>query len=988
MDQADRARVPRSRLAVPRAPGLARARLLTALDAVRSTGLGLVDAPPGAGKTTLMAQWAGTLDLPVAWYRADPHDAASSRLVEQLATVLGRAGGAEQEYAGVAAGRHHDGAEALALALEQRAPPMLLVVDDLHVLAGSAAEAALERFVLLAPPQLLVLLGTRWTPTFNLAHTEFPAPVTVTGDDLRFRSWEVEELFRDMYRSPLRPDDAAALVRHTEGWAAAIRLFHLSTLGRSPAERRRAIAGLSGRCRYAGTYLSAQVLAGLPESLRGFLRRTSVFEVLTGARCDSLLGHRGGQEALVELERRRTLTSSEDGGATFRSHRVLRHHLETALYEELGQAETRAWYRRAADVLEAEGDDAEALRARCRADDWDGTQRLLRDAGPRLAGTRAYGWTDHLPRWLAEQHPWVTLTEARALLADGRLEAAVRAGRDAEAQFTDPLGHELSRDVVRSAEIWLPGRGRPTTRWDDLLRQATRRDPAAVAEEAHSAGAPPASLVEGVARLLAGDYRRGEAVLRRCGDDLATDGAPALAARMAIASLAALVEPGPQTASALDTVHLEAERRGLTWLARVSGGVVAARGGTVRDTALAGAVVADCDERGDPWGAALVAAASALARLRGGDPSAAALEALAGRFRALDAGVLEAWARAGHALAAVWAELPEAEVEARAAESVARAAAVEGARAIAYAALARTADHDEAELLELAASTAHNTGLECHPWRWLGVQGPTRPAPAVEVPAQRRREPRTPRVHVVCFGRFGLTVEHAEPDLTAVRPRARAALRLLALHAGAPVHRELLAAALWTDLDPAAAMHNLQVAVSSLRGALEPGRRGRDSRLLVRDGEAYVLVLGEGSDADLHAFDRAVDEAARHRVAGREGAAITALQRAVDLYRGDVLPEDGPAEWITGPRDRYRLRAAEAAATLAELQLGRGDTAAAAAAARRSVHLEYWRDASWRILIEAYRRNGDVAAAKRARRAYGDMLASLDVPGDELLLPG
>jgi DNA-binding SARP family transcriptional activator len=765
-------------------------------------------------------------------------------------------------------------------------------------------------------------------------------------------------------------------------------LFHLSTLGRSPAERRRAIAGLGGRCRYARTYLAAQVLAGLPESLAGFLRRTSVFEVLTGDRCDSLLGRRGGQETLVELERRRTLTSSEDGGETFRSHRVLRHHLEASLYEELGRSQTRAWYRRAADLLEAEGADEEALGARCRADDWEGTQRLLHDAGARLAHRRAYGWTDHLPRWLAEKHPWVTLAEARGLLADGRLDAAVRAGRGAEAQFTDALGRELSLEVVRSAETWLPGGRRPGTRWDELLRQATRRDPAAVAAAAQTLDQPQASLAEGVARLLNGDRRRGEAILRRCGDDLVTDDAPALAARLAVASLTALVEPGPEAASEVDTVHLEAERRGLTWLARVAGGVVAARGGTARDVELARAVVADCDERGDPWGAALVAAAAALVQLRSGHPSASALEELAARFRTLDAGVLEAWARAGHALAAVWADLPEAETEARAAESVARAAAVEGARAIAYAALACTPGHDRAELLELAASTARSAGLGHHPWTWLGIQSPPRPAATVDVPPQRRPRPRTPRLQVICFGRFGLTVENADLDLTAVRPRARAALRLLSLHAGAPVHRELLAAALWTDLDPDAAMHNLQVAVSSLRGALEPGRRGRDSRLLVRDGEAYVLVLGEGSDSDLQAFDRAVDDAAQLRVAGRDDRAIDSLQRAVELYRGDVLPEDGPAEWATGARDRYRLRAAEAAATLAELQLRRGDTAAAAAAARRSVNIERWRDGSWRILIEAYRRAGDVAAAERARRAYGAMLASLDVPGDGILLPG
>jgi DNA-binding SARP family transcriptional activator len=194
------------------------------------------------------------------------------------------------------------------------------------------------------------------------------------------------------------------------------------------------------------------------------------------------------------------------------------------------------------------------------------------------------------------------------------------------------------------------------------------------------------------------------------------------------------------------------------------------------------------------------------------------------------------------------------------------------------------------------------------------------------------------------------------------------------------VHREDLAAVLWSELDGRAAMHNIQVAVSQLRGALEPARRGRDSRVLVRDGEAYQLVLGEGSDSDLRAFDRALEEAARHRAVPAEAA--VALRRAVDRYRGDVLPEDGPAEWVAEVRDQYRLRAAEAARTLADLELARGDVRAATVAARRSLYLDRCLDGAWRTLIEAYQRAGDRAAAERARRRYEAVLASLDVSGD------
>ena len=43
----------------------------------------------------------------------------------------------------------------------------------------------------------------------------------IDAQDLQFRPWEVERLFREIYGQPLRPEDAAALTRRTGGWAAA-----------------------------------------------------------------------------------------------------------------------------------------------------------------------------------------------------------------------------------------------------------------------------------------------------------------------------------------------------------------------------------------------------------------------------------------------------------------------------------------------------------------------------------------------------------------------------------------------------------------------------------------------------------------------------------------------------------------------------------------------------------------------------------------------
>jgi DNA-binding SARP family transcriptional activator len=214
-------------------------------------------------------------------------------------------------------------------------------------------------------------------------------------------------------------------------------------------------------------------------------------------------------------------------------------------------------------------------------------------------------------------------------------------------------------------------------------------------------------------------------------------------------------------------------------------------------------------------------------------------------------------------------------------------------------------------------------------------------------------------------------------------------LRILALHAGRPVHRELLVDAMWRDLDPVAGMHNLHVCVSSLRAMLEPGVPRGASRLLVRDGDRYQLVLAAGSACDLRDFDVSIAEAEAARSAGESATAAAAFSHAVDLYTGDVLPEDGPAEWVIGIREHYRVRAAEAAGSLAELLLSRRDPSAAAAAALRSLDVDPCRDASWRLLLSAYTAAGDLAAAEQARRSYADVLTSLGVVSDstDVVLP-
>lgn len=86
------------------------------------------------------------------------------------------------------------------------------------------------------------------------------------------------------------------------------------------------------------------------------------------------------------------------------------------------------------------------------------------------------------------------------------------------------------------------------------------------------------------------------------------------------------------------------------------------------------------------------------------------------------------------------------------------------------------------------------------------------------------------------------------------------------------------------------------------------------------------------------------------------------MAAAVDAYRGELLPEDGPAEWVIADREQWRLRVAGACTRLAALHSEKGDLRAAAEAARRGLEVDPFCDPLWRALIDALAATGDTAA--------------------------
>jgi DNA-binding SARP family transcriptional activator len=947
-----------AKVVVPPVHSLARERIDTLLARIWQYRVGLVVAPAGSGKTTLLSRFAASANVPVAWYRAESWDAKTSTFLNHLETALvGALGDLPRGWTSV---------ESAARALESwRGPRALMVIDDLHTLEDSPAELTLERLIDYAPPSITFLIGSRALPAFNLSRLRVSGALLEIGtEDLRFRSWEVERLFRDFYREPLPPEELAELARRTEGWAAGLQLFHLATHGKPANERRRILKGLGVRSRLTREYLTRNVLEQLPPELRRFLVRTCVLGRLSGPICDAFLESTGSDQLLAELERRQIFTSVTDDRGGYRYHEVLRSHLEQVLVEELGELQARATYRRAGLLLEQAGAFPEAVQAYSRGEDWEAVDRLLRhQGGELLEGSDT--WIDALPPALLRQDPWLMLGSARRHRAEGRWREAIDAYNRAEKSFGSTEAGLICQTERKALAGWLEPSPMPGTDWAGVLRRAVAHDPLGAKQMAGQLPEATGKLTCGIVCLLAGQMDQARHYLNSAAESQDATAALATASRL-WSGVAALMAGDLQGVFDVEQAADGAEAIGLGWLARLARAaiVLTQRPGSMAE---AEAIRDLCDREGDRWGSALVALMQGWAAVYAGNNAIAILEPATDMFRQLGAGVLEAWARALLSLALARLGAPEAREAALQAENLARYSGTPGARYFPYLALAETEQERSAEYRGLALAVQE----EC---RIASFGLPTSPADnVISIKANRS----VASLQIRCFGGFTIAIKGRPVDLSTIKPRARAVLRLLAVHAGNAVHREVLQLAFWPDADGETAARNLHVAVSSLRQLLEPGVTRGGSSFILREGDAYRLVLPVDVDADLLQFSRALAAARVARLRGEIDAALGYFRQTLELYGGDLLAEDGPAEWVIDVRERYRANALEAAQSLAEILMKRGDPAGAAQACSTGLWIDRLHDPLWRLLIEAREQAGDSVAASRARRDYARVLEEL-----------
>jgi DNA-binding SARP family transcriptional activator len=185
-----------------------------------------------------------------------------------------------------------------------------------------------------------------------------------------------------------------------------------------------------------------------------------------------------------------------------------------------------------------------------------------------------------------------------------------------------------------------------------------------------------------------------------------------------------------------------------------------------------------------------------------------------------------------------------------------------------------------------------------------------------------------------------------QPAGQALTTRQQELLAYLALNAQRPIPRQQIAESFWPDSTDSQALTNLRRELHHVRHALPEIESVVDT-----GGRTLAWNAELPFDLDVRDFDRALNAADRE-----------SLQRAMAIYRGDLLPGcDAP--WVRPLRDSLRRRAVDALARLVQILTNERAFAEAIEQARRLLRLDPLHEATWCALMRCHAERGERATA-------------------------
>jgi ATP/maltotriose-dependent transcriptional regulator MalT/DNA-binding SARP family transcriptional activator len=409
---------------------LSRSRLLDGLRASLDNKLILLAAAAGYGKTSLLIDFARTVEMPVSWLSLDQLDRDPQRFMAYLIASL------SERFPGVGESSQNllnnlktieSDAESLLVTLtnelyDQVEEDYLLILDDYHLLDDVPVISSLvNRFLQLVDENCHVIIASRTLPDLDDV-TLMVAREQVAGlsqTDLAFQPREIQALYLQNHHRHLSDEKARQLHDETGGWITGMVLSNASGMQVSGVDM--------------FSYLGSQVLNQQPPHLREFLLRTSLPEEFNAEYCEIVLGpfHPKTENWLVLmgliLEKNLFVLPLDEDGRWLRYHPLFRDFLQSRLKRERPH-EIEPMLVRMVRAYEGAGEWEKAYFACKQLNDLDALAGVIERAGTPMLQTALVtleGWINSLPPAVIRSRPGLISLRGAISRMKGNLSEAI-----------------------------------------------------------------------------------------------------------------------------------------------------------------------------------------------------------------------------------------------------------------------------------------------------------------------------------------------------------------------------------------------------------------------------------------------------------------------------------------------------------------------------------------------------------------------------------
>ncbi len=420
---------------------IARARLEKRLSGILHRGrVGLVIAPAGFGKTTLVAQALQQWSHPATWLQLESEDNDPKRFWAYVLRALMLIHPSLTSLLDdvIAQWDVRKLISELINTLAQDSRPWAFVLDNFHEITLADIHQQMDHFIHHAPEALRLLVISRHDPPFTVARLEATHQVDwIRQDDLRFTAMEGRD-FTDRTLGLRLPEAGIEhLMRLTEGWPAALHLMAL--WWQDHRGEQLPPDTIITHVSHLTRFFDEEIFHPLPSTVQEFLLLTAPLGDLDEPLCRAVAGNPTRASPLADLVREQLFTIRLDSDRShYRYHSLLATYLQDKLRREHPDWLPLIHQRAAAYYLEQQAV-PQAIEHLLKAGDWSQAEVWIRQqaAGMLVSGSHVTlgRWLEAAPPGHLERQPRLTVYYAWVLSARGRFEQTEALLRIAESQL-------------------------------------------------------------------------------------------------------------------------------------------------------------------------------------------------------------------------------------------------------------------------------------------------------------------------------------------------------------------------------------------------------------------------------------------------------------------------------------------------------------------------------------------------------------------------